>query len=93
MRSDWLPGLPRATTLRVPLCWWRGVKVRKRVWIGHDAVPATSRPQFVTIGDDAVIGMLATLIAHFKEVSAFTAGSRSSIGPRAIIMSSIITPV
>jgi acetyltransferase-like isoleucine patch superfamily enzyme len=77
---------PGATTLRVLLHRWRGVKVGKRVWIGYDAVIETSRPQLVTIGDDAVIGMRATLIAHFKEVRGLTIGPRSSIGPGAIIM-------
>ena len=77
---------PGATTLRVLLHRWRGVKVGKRVWIGYDAVIETSRPQLVTIGDDVVIGMRATLIAHFKEVRGLTIGPRSSIGPGAIIM-------
>jgi len=77
---------PGATTFRVVLHRWRGVKVGKRVWIGYDAVIETSRPQFVTIGDDAVIGMRATLIAHFREVSGLTIEARASIGPGAIIM-------
>ena len=77
---------PGATTLRVLLHRWRGVKVGKRVWIGYDAVIETSRPQLVTFGDGAVIGMRATLIAHFKEVRGLTIGPRSSIGPGAIIM-------
>ena len=77
---------PGATTFRVVLHRWRGVKIGKRVWIGYDAIIETSRPQFVTIGDDAVIGMRATLIAHFREVSGLTIEPRASIGPGAIIM-------
>lgn len=77
---------PGSSTLRVLLHRWRGVKIGKRVFIGYDAVIETSRPQFVTIGDDAVIGVRATLIAHFREVKGLTIGPRSSIGPGAIIM-------
>src|SRR5271165_2339470 len=77
---------PGATTLRVLLHRWRGVRIGKRVWIGYDAVIETSRPQLVTIGDDAVIGIRATLLAHFREVRGLTIGPRSSIGPGAIIM-------
>jgi acetyltransferase-like isoleucine patch superfamily enzyme len=77
---------PGASTLRVRLHRWRGVKIGKRVSIGYDVLIETSRPQFVTIGDDAVIGMRAILIAHFREVSGITIGPRASIGPGAIIM-------
>jgi acetyltransferase-like isoleucine patch superfamily enzyme len=77
---------PGAGTLRVLLHRWRGVKIGKRVSIGYDAVIETSKPQFVTIGDDAVIGVRATLIAHFREVRGVNIGPRSSIGPGAIIM-------
>ena len=77
---------PGATTFRVVLHRWRGVKIGKRVWIGYDAVIETSRPQFVTIGDDVTIGMRATLIAHFREVKGVTIEARASIGPGAIIM-------
>jgi acetyltransferase-like isoleucine patch superfamily enzyme len=77
---------PGATSLRPRLHRWRGVKIGERVWIGYDAVIETSRPQFVVIGDDAVIGMRATLIAHFREIRGVTIGARASIGPGAIIM-------
>jgi acetyltransferase-like isoleucine patch superfamily enzyme len=77
---------PGATTFRVALHRWRGVKIGERVWIGYDAVIETSRPQFITIGDDAVIGIRATLIAHFRELSGLTIGPGASIGPGAIIM-------
>ena len=77
---------PGAKTLRVRLHRWRGVKVGKGVWIGYDAIIETSRPQLVTIGDSAVIGIRATIIAHFREVRGVTIGPKASIGPGAIIM-------
>jgi acetyltransferase-like isoleucine patch superfamily enzyme len=78
--------VPGASTLRVRLHRWRGVKIGKGVWIGYDAVIETSKPHLVTIGDEAVIGIRATIIAHFREVTGVTIGPRVSIGPGAIIM-------
>lgn len=77
---------PGATTLRVLLHRWRGVKIGKGVYIGYDVVIETSRPQLVAIGDDVTINLRATLIAHFREVRGLTIQSRASIGPGAIIM-------
>jgi acetyltransferase-like isoleucine patch superfamily enzyme len=77
---------PGAKTLRVRLHRWRGVKIGTGVWIGYDAVIETSKPQLVTIGDEAVIGMRTTIIAHFREVRGVTIGPKVSIGPGAIIM-------
>lgn len=77
---------PGATGLRVRLHRWRGVKIGKGVWIGYDAIIETSRPNLVTIGDDAVIGIRAVVIAHFREVWGVAIGPRVSIGPGAIIM-------
>ena len=77
---------PGASTLRVRLHRWRGVKIGSGVWIGYDAVIETSKPQLVTIDDDAVIGIRATVIAHFREVRGVTIGAKATIGPGAIIM-------
>ena len=81
---------PGAKTLRVRLHRWRGVKIGKGVWIGYDAIIETSKPQLVTIGDSAVIGIRATIIAHFREVRGVTIGPKVSIGPGAIIMPGVI---
>ena len=78
--------VPGAETLRVRLHRWRGVKIGNGVYIGYDAIIETSRPQLVTIGDGAMIGIRATLIAHFREVTGVTIGARASIGPGAIVM-------
>jgi acetyltransferase-like isoleucine patch superfamily enzyme len=85
--------VPGATTLRVHLHRWRGVKIGKGVWIGYDAIIETSKPQLVTIGDDAVIGIRATVIAHFREVRGVSIGPRASIGPCAIIMPGLGEPI
>jgi len=81
---------PGASTMRVRLHRWRGVKIGKNVWIGYDAIIETSKPQLVTIGDDAVIGIRATVIAHFRELRGVTIGPRANIGPGAIIMPGVV---
>jgi acetyltransferase-like isoleucine patch superfamily enzyme len=78
--------VPGAGSVRVRLHRWRGVKIGKSVWIGYDAIIETSKPELVSIGDEAVIGIRATVIAHFREVRGVTIGARASIGPGAIIM-------
>ena len=78
--------VPGAETLRIRLHRWRGVKIGNGVYIGYDAIIETSRPQLVTIGDGAMIGIRATLIAHFREITGVTIGARASIGPGAIVM-------
>lgn len=62
--------LPGATTLRVRLHRARGVTIGERAFIGTDALIETSKPHKVSIGDDVVIGMRSTIIAHFREVGA-----------------------
>ena len=49
---------PGATTWRVKLHRWRGVKIGKNVWIGYDTIIETSYPHLVTILDGAAIGII-----------------------------------
>lgn len=80
---------PGATSLRVWLNRWRGVKIGKDVWIGYDAVIETSYPHLVTIGDRAAIGMRATIIAHFREQKGVVIEDDASIGPGAIVLPNV----
>ena len=77
---------PGATTWRVKLHRWRGVKIGKNVWIGYDTIIETSYPHLVTIHDGAAIGMRATIIAHFREEEGVTIQEDAFIGPGAIIL-------
>jgi len=77
---------PGATTLRVRLNRWRGVKLGKDVWIGYDAIIETSHPELVTIKDGAAIGIRATIIAHFREQRGVVIEEEASIGPGAMIL-------
>src|SRR4051812_24966598 len=63
---------PGATTWRVWLNRWRGVKIGEGVWIGYDSIIETSHPHLVTIDDGAAVGLRATIIAHFRELQGVT---------------------
>lgn len=81
--------LPGATSLRVALHRFRGVKIGKNAWIGYDVVLDTGFPQLITLGDNVTISMRATIIAHFKEERSVTIEDDVFIGPGAILLPNI----
>ena len=76
-------------TWRVRLHRWRGVKIGKRVWIGYDAIIETSYPYLVEIQDDAVVGIRATIIAHFRESRGVVIGEGAVLGPAVMVMPNV----
>jgi len=58
--------VPGQTTWRVRLHRWRGVHIGEFVHIGTAVMIETAFPEWVSIGNNVVIGMRATLIAHFE---------------------------
>jgi acetyltransferase-like isoleucine patch superfamily enzyme len=80
---------PGATSLRVWLHRWRGVRIGKRVWIGYDAIIETSQPYLVEIQDDASVGTRATIIAHFRESRGVVIEEGAFLGPGVIIMPNV----
>ena len=56
---------PGASSMRVLLHKWRGVRMGKEVWIGYDTIIETAHPYFVCIGNNVTIGMRVIIIAHF----------------------------
>jgi serine acetyltransferase len=80
---------PGATTWRVRLHRWRGVKIGRRVWIGYDAVIETSYPHLVTIGDRSTIGIRATIIAHNREQRGVVIEEDVTIGAGAIVLPNV----
>ena len=80
---------PGAKTLRVWLHRLRGVKIGKRVWIGYDAIIETSCPYLVEIHDDAVVGIRATIIAHFREYGGVVVGEGAVLGPGSIVLPNV----
>ncbi len=85
-----LRSAPGATSLRVWLNRWRGVKIGQGCWIGHDALIETSHPHLVTIGDNAAIGIRATIIAHFHEQGGVVIEDGATVGPGAIVMPNVV---
>ena len=77
---------PGASTLRVSLNRWRGVKIGKEVWIGYDAIIETAHPEYVTICDNASLGIRSTIIAHHRETKGVYIDEWADIGPGAIIL-------
>jgi acetyltransferase-like isoleucine patch superfamily enzyme len=81
--------VPGAKTLRVRLHRWRGVKIGKNVWIGYQALLETSRPNLIQIGDNVIISVRATLIAHFRGPSGILIENDAFIGPGVIILPNV----
>lgn len=80
---------PGATTLRVWLHRWRGVKIGKNVWIGYDAIIETSSPHLVTLEDGSSVGIRSTIIAHFRELEGVRVGEGAVIGAGAMILPNV----
>ena len=80
---------PGATSWRVWLHRWRGVKIGHGVWIGYDAIIETSSPHLVAIGDRAAIGIRVTIMAHNREQRGVTIQEDASIGTGSIILPNV----
>jgi serine acetyltransferase/acyl carrier protein len=80
---------PGATTLRVRLNRWRGVKIGKNVWIGYDAIIETSCPELVTIHDGAAIGIRVTIIAHNREQRGVVIEEDATLGAGVIVLPAV----
>ena len=77
---------PGATSLRVWLNRWRGVKIGSGVWIGYDTIIETSSPHLVTIKDGASIGLRCTIVAHHRELHGVVIEEDADIGTGVIIL-------
>src|SRR5271165_7214423 len=78
--------VPGARSLRVWLHKGRGVIIGRNVWIGYDVILETSRPELISIGDNTIISVRATLIAHFRHQNGITIEEDVFIGPGVIIL-------
>lgn len=88
---------PGGMSVRPWLHRQRGVTIGPGAWIGADALIETSKPELVSIGSGASIGIRATIIAHFNDAhdptrrrdrSAFSVRIEDGafIGPGAIVL-------
>jgi acetyltransferase-like isoleucine patch superfamily enzyme len=93
LRNRFLQGLariaPGATTTRVFLNRWRGVKIGKDVWIGYDTIIETSCPHLVTIRDRAQIGIRVTIIAHNREQRGVLIEEEAALGAGVIVLPNV----
>lgn len=70
MRQIWRFSLSRLAFFvpfkgwRAALCRWSGVRVGKRVYIGHEVLFDRAFPEQISIGDDTAIGDRCTVTAH-----------------------------
>lgn len=80
---------PGATTTRVLLNRWRGVKIGKDVWIGYDTIIETSCPHLVTICDRAQIGIRVTIIAHNREQQGVLIEEEAALGAGVIVLPNV----
>ena len=78
--------LPGGFKVRGALHRIRGVKMGKNVWIGYGALIETGYPEHVTIGNNVVIGIRATILAHFQEVAGVTIKDDVYVGACAVIL-------
>jgi acetyltransferase-like isoleucine patch superfamily enzyme len=81
--------IPGATTFRVWLNRWRGVRIGKGVWIGYDVIIESAYPYLVEIHDNAVISIRTTIIAHFLDLKGVVIGEGAFLGPGAIILPNV----
>jgi acetyltransferase-like isoleucine patch superfamily enzyme len=78
--------LPGGGAFRVALHRLRGVKIGDDVWIGSEARIETACPECVKIGSRVVIGIRATILAHFQELMGVEIKDDVYIGACAIIL-------
>ena len=83
--------LPGATTVRVTLHRWRGVKIGSGVFIGYDTIMETAHPELITIKDGATVGIRCTILAHFWDFhKPVVIEEDAFVGPGAIILPGVV---
>jgi acetyltransferase-like isoleucine patch superfamily enzyme len=82
--------LPGGKALRVTLHRLRGVTIGDDVWIGSGALIETACPKCVTIGNRVVIGIRATILAHFQELTGVEIEDDVDIGAYAVDLPGVI---
>jgi len=59
---------PGASSIRVFFHRLRGVRMGKNVWIGYDSIIGTSKPHWISIGNNVEINVRVIIIAHLQDV-------------------------
>ena len=71
---------------RIRLHRLRGVTIGDDVWIGSEALIETAWPEGVKIGNRVIIGIRATILAHFQELMGVEIKDDVYIGACAVIL-------
>lgn len=71
---------------RITLHRLRGVHIGEDVWIGYGALIETACPNLVTIGNRVIVGIRATILAHFQELQGVRIKDDVYIGACAVIL-------
>lgn len=61
--------VPGRKSLRVRLHRWRGVQIGENVDIASDVILETGYPELVSIGNNVIINIRATIVAEFMEAT------------------------
>ena len=77
---------PGASSLRVKLHRWRGVRIGEGCWIGYDCVLETSYPRLITLRNRVTLSIRVTVVAHFGSTSGVVFEDDVFVGPNATIL-------
>jgi acetyltransferase-like isoleucine patch superfamily enzyme len=78
--------VPGGKSMRISLHRLRGVQIGQGVWIGQQVLIETAFPNMIRIGDRVVIGIRATILAHFQDIFGVTIKNDVYIGAGALIL-------
>ena len=79
---------PGGASLRPLLHRLRGTKIGKRAWIGLHVLIDSQYPQAISLGDDCIIGLRTSIIAHLNDyfVRPVVIEKGAFIGPHCVIL-------
>ncbi len=81
---------PGGTRFRPWLHRLRGVKMGENIWIGSYVWIDTQHPEAVTIGDNSIIGMRTSILAHLRmQAGTVTIEENVFIGPHCVILPNV----
>lgn len=80
---------PGAESLRVWLHKARGVKIHGKVFLGANVYIDDEYPENVTIHEDAVIGISAIIISHFRGLGTVEIGRDAFVGPNSVVLPNV----
>lgn len=80
--------VPGATSVRVHLHRWRGVRIGANVFIGDEVYLENEYPQHIEIQDGAQISIRAIVLAHTRGPGRVVIGKDAYVGPNVVVVTS-----